>query len=137
MKTVIYRGGGLASNSYAYELWADKKWKELDAHLKVIHDAAVKRGEIRPHTITHEVEGIIYVKVGDRKAFDETVYGGGKAYILNWPAILTTGIPVYKLKEDWVILNDKHVIISADDFFFTAEEMKVLEVVPAPEKSNG
>lgn len=43
---VIYRGEAIAKGSDAFKLWEAKKWKELDAHLKTVQDAARKRGEI-------------------------------------------------------------------------------------------
>lgn len=43
---IIYKGGMIAKSSEAYALWEASKWKELDAHLKLVKEAAIKRGEV-------------------------------------------------------------------------------------------
>lgn len=44
---VNYNGHLLKNGSYAYELWANQKYKELDKHLARLHIEADKRGEFR------------------------------------------------------------------------------------------
>lgn len=44
---IIHQGQAISKNSDAYKLWEAKKWKELEAHMKAVHEAAKKRGEIR------------------------------------------------------------------------------------------
>lgn len=51
MKNAVwYKNGYIARNSEAYKLYEEKKMKELDAHLKNLRDAAIKRGEVRAET---------------------------------------------------------------------------------------
>lgn len=45
---VLYNGIYLVRNSESYKLWEENKKTELDAHLKLLKEAALKRGEIRP-----------------------------------------------------------------------------------------
>lgn len=48
MKNAVwYKNTYLARNSDAYKLYEEKKMTELDAHLKRLREAAIKRGEIR------------------------------------------------------------------------------------------
>lgn len=42
---VNYKGHLLKSGSFAYELWANQKYKELDKHLARLHREALQRGE--------------------------------------------------------------------------------------------
>ena len=37
----------IARSSDAFQLWQDKKFVELEKHLKALRDAAIKRGEVR------------------------------------------------------------------------------------------
>lgn len=43
---VIHKGMMIAKGSESYKLWEEKRWKELEAHQKKLHEAAVKRGEV-------------------------------------------------------------------------------------------
>ena len=43
---VIHKGMMIAKGSEAYKLWEEKRWKELETHMKRLHNEAVKRGEI-------------------------------------------------------------------------------------------
>jgi len=48
MKAIYYKGQRIAPGSDAAALYERQEWKKLDAHMKALHDAAVKRGELLP-----------------------------------------------------------------------------------------